>query len=388
MKWLDQFFTKWNSAASWPSVANGINTVIGMFHTWWDLLKQIGITLYDLFDKSLGLGTSIVSMITTMLVKLDAWLGATKNSNSSVSNLFQAHLAEIHAILNVLPLLLSDFGQLYLIIAPDLTKIVTGLVNVIDWMMKIPGAGQIIGWAGAVALLLSKMIGLKNLISGFKDLTTLFQALNAGASFKDAISIAFGNTSAIASNTSALGILTDAVATNTDAQLGKSVTGIAGDTTAGATAAAGVTDLGEELPALALSAGTFETILGGMLGPLGLAALGVAAFAIAVDTSSKDIGANRTSNSSPVVQGAGTGGALSGVAGIQQAYAATWSALLESTNAVYKTSGLFQQKLQTDLAAAGLHSVWSRATPRSSRQTSPMERSRRRRNSKPSSKTS
>ena len=156
IKWLAGFFAKWNSAAEWPTVVKGINTVVALFHTWWALLKAIGTTIYDVFDKTLGLGKTIVQTVTQMLTKLDQWTQSTSGSKS-LNTLFAAHLQEIKNILALLPALLSDFGQLYLMIAPKLTTLVAILVNVVGWLLKIPGAGNLLGWALAAGFLLSRM---------------------------------------------------------------------------------------------------------------------------------------------------------------------------------------------------------------------------------------
>jgi hypothetical protein len=180
-KWLAAFFAKWNSASAWPAVEKGLNTVIAMFHTWWALIKQVGVTIFDVFSKTLGLGTTIVSTVTQMLVKLDAWIQSTSGSKS-LNTIFAAHLAEIKQILAVLPMLLSDFGQLYLLIAPDLTDIVTGLVKVVGWMLKIPGAGVILGWGLAIAVLIHTM-GLLTFAKWIKNVAMLafsFTTLGGG----------------------------------------------------------------------------------------------------------------------------------------------------------------------------------------------------------------
>jgi hypothetical protein len=171
---LDKFFTKWNSASMTSTWEEHVDKLIGLFHTWWDLLKQVGLTIYDVFSKSVGLGTAIVKIVTSMLTELDKWIQSTTGT-SSVHTLFAAHLAEIKQILAVLPALLSDFGRLYLMIAPDLTDIVTGLVSVVSWMLAIPGAGPILGWVLAIGYL-AKLMGLFTFARWVGGLITLGSA--------------------------------------------------------------------------------------------------------------------------------------------------------------------------------------------------------------------
>ena len=195
---IENFLKYLNTSAGFDKLTGVMTTLIGMFHDWWDLLKQIGITLVDLFSKSVGLGTTIVTTLTQMLKHLDAWLQSTSGS-AAVKNLFTVHLKEIEAILAVLPTMLSGVAQIYLILAPALTSILTFIVNILGWISKIPGAGPILVWAAAIALFASKMqllaIG-SAAWAGVKDILTMFQALGAGAGFTDAIKIAFGSTSA------------------------------------------------------------------------------------------------------------------------------------------------------------------------------------------------
>src|SRR5580658_4604912 len=69
--------------------------------------------------------------------------------------------------MNVLPMLLSDFGKLYLLIAPDLTDLVTLIADFVGWLLKIPVAGPMLAWVLAATFLLSKMGLLSSIVGIF-----------------------------------------------------------------------------------------------------------------------------------------------------------------------------------------------------------------------------
>jgi hypothetical protein len=176
MNWLNQALIKLNTGPSsvWEK---WVNDLLGDFHMWWDLLKQIGITLYDVFANSKGLASGIVTDLTNMLKLLDKWLTST-SGKASVGNLFEVHLKEYEAILGVLPALLSSFGQLYLDIAPMLTQLVVWLADIVSWMIKIPGVGPILAWAAAILLLGSRMkaLAILSFIASLPELGAAFVA--------------------------------------------------------------------------------------------------------------------------------------------------------------------------------------------------------------------
>jgi hypothetical protein len=153
---IDDFLTKANSPAGFLKWQGIMEKLIAMFHTWWGFVKELAKVIYDLFSQSLGLGTAIVTTITGMLVKLDAWLLSSSGKNA-VHTLFAVHLQEVLALLALLPTLLGAFSHLYLAIAPPLTVIVTGLALMVGWMVQVPVAGPILAWGLAIAFLVSKL---------------------------------------------------------------------------------------------------------------------------------------------------------------------------------------------------------------------------------------
>jgi len=178
MQSIDTFLTNLNSASGFANLEGVMTTMIGMFHDWWDLLKQIGITIFDVFSQGVGLGKTIVTTITAMLVQLDKWLTSTSGVNA-IHTLFSVHLAEIQALLAVLPTLIGAFGQVYLAIAPVLTLIAAGLAVVVGWMLKIPVVGPILAWAAAIGLLWSRMNLLAAEVALVKTITAIYTAVVA-----------------------------------------------------------------------------------------------------------------------------------------------------------------------------------------------------------------
>jgi hypothetical protein len=136
-KTIDDLLTKANSPAGFAKWEGYMTTLIGMFHTWWNFVKELAKVIWDLFSQSLGLGTKIVTTITGMLTQLDNWLRSVSGKNA-VHTLFAVHLQEVLALLGLLPTLLGAFSQLYLTIAPPLTQIVTALAPCLRGALPSP----------------------------------------------------------------------------------------------------------------------------------------------------------------------------------------------------------------------------------------------------------
>jgi hypothetical protein len=190
---VSAWLTVWNSAAKTTTWQHYVQVLIVMFHDWLALLKQVGITIVDVFKQSAGLGTSIVTSLTVMLKQLDAWLTST-SGKASLHNLFTVHLQEIQAILAILPSLVGSFGRLYLLIAPPLTVLAAGLANIVGWMLKIPVAGPILAWAAAIAFLASRMklLAIASWIGGLVRFGAAFITFAGEEGVAAAASVAFG----------------------------------------------------------------------------------------------------------------------------------------------------------------------------------------------------
>jgi hypothetical protein len=178
---VSAWLTLWNSAAKTTTWQHYVTVLIGMFHDWLALLKQVGITIFDVFRQSAGLGTSIVTSLTAMLKQLDAWLTST-SGKASLHNLFTVHLQEVQALLALIPSLLGSFGRVYLTVAPELTALAAGLATAVGWMLKIPGAGPILAWALAIGVLAktTKIFAITAWIAGAIKSIVMFGATLLG----------------------------------------------------------------------------------------------------------------------------------------------------------------------------------------------------------------
>lgn len=149
---ISDFLTKMNTPAGFAKWSADVGKLIFMFHTWWDLLKQVAITIFDLFSNSKGLGTGIVQTLTSMLKTLDKWL--TTTGKSSVGRLFEVHKQEVIDLLKALGPLVVAVGKLYLALSPllisALVAVLKPLTAFLDLVAKNPVTGFIAGVAGLV----------------------------------------------------------------------------------------------------------------------------------------------------------------------------------------------------------------------------------------------
>jgi hypothetical protein len=165
-----------NTNAGFTKLTAGISTLIAMFYKWWALLKAVAKTIYDLFDNSKGLGTGIVTTLTQMLDKLDAWLTST-SGKASIGNLFTVHKNEVIALLNALVPLIAAFGALYLAISPPLVAAVTILTIGLSKLLDLMDSNKVTAYALGFALIAAKLGILTSILNGvtlgaFGKLTT------------------------------------------------------------------------------------------------------------------------------------------------------------------------------------------------------------------------
>jgi hypothetical protein len=155
---ISNWLTKMNTPAGFAKWSTIVEKLIGMFHTWWDLLKQVAKTVYDLFDNSKGLGTGIVSTLTQMLKQLDTWLTSTSGKNS-VGNLFEAHKNEVIDLMKAMVPLAASIGRLYLVLSPALinalTAVLPPMTAFLNLVVQMPfGVGA---WTIAIVLITGKL---------------------------------------------------------------------------------------------------------------------------------------------------------------------------------------------------------------------------------------
>jgi hypothetical protein len=172
---LDRLFTYLNSPAGWARVKRDVQDVVNVFMVWRAFIVILFRDIALLLGQSVGVGTSMIVMLTQILNKLHDYLTSTSGKNA-VGSLFQAHKAEIVAILTLLPQLAGPVASIYLSLAVPLTNIATAIANIVSWLLNIPGAGPVIAYGLAFAFLAGKL----QLVALWSFLSGVFLAL-AGA---------------------------------------------------------------------------------------------------------------------------------------------------------------------------------------------------------------
>lgn len=318
MKTLDRFFTYANSDAGWDKWQSTMATLISMFHTWFDFFKIAFEDIVDLFKLTAGLGTGIIGVLTQMLTQLHNWLNLT-STKDTLHNIFEIHKGEVLEILQLIPPLVEGLGSVYLTLAPLLTKALTDVLGVIVNILKGITSNAWGAWLIGIGLILTKVgllgTALGILKSGVEGMFGLGGASSAGAGLLSGLT---GGMKVFVTNW---------------AMFGGEGTGIPAVVARGGIVGAAIDSVTSLAAAAAPIAAAIVVLLGGI------------AILNAI---------SQHPNTSPTPPGPGTGGSLTGTAATQAAYAATWNALQDSSNAAYRTSALFQQNLQKDLTAAGV----------------------------------
>lgn len=202
MLWLDNFLTYLNTPAGFSKFEGFLTKVIGMFHDWWDLLKQIVITIYDVFFQSAGLGTTIVTTLTSMLKSLDAWITTTSGA-AELHNIFEVHKTEVIELLGFLGTLLSVGGQMMLVVIPPFVILANTLLDIGNIILHLPILGTLVAWGVAATVLwkafklasvyaagvggINAVIGLLNKIPGVNIGT--IGSTTATATFQGAVDV-------------------------------------------------------------------------------------------------------------------------------------------------------------------------------------------------------
>lgn len=165
IKSIDKFVTKMNGA-DWSKWAGYVNTLIGLFRTWWGFVKLLVEDIALIFTKSAGLGSGIIQTLTGDLQNLHKALGG---STPGLSSLFSSHKSEVIDLIQAIVGIGTAFAKAYLIAAPFFTKVATFFIKAISWVVtfvsKLPGGAAFIGFAILATRISILQNGLKGLIT-------------------------------------------------------------------------------------------------------------------------------------------------------------------------------------------------------------------------------
>lgn len=179
-KKMDAFFTYANSPAGFAKWQHMMDTLIGMFHVWFAFFSILLRDIVDLFKLTAGLGTGIVGTLTQMLTKLHTWLNLT-TTKSSLHSLFELHKQEVLAILQLLPPVLKGLSDIYLTVAPPLTKALTVVLAVIVKILGATVSNPFGAWLVGIGLILAKLGLLGGVLSTLKGGIAGFFGIGGGA---------------------------------------------------------------------------------------------------------------------------------------------------------------------------------------------------------------
>lgn len=152
---LDRLFTYLNSPAGWARVKNDVADVIKVFEVWKGFIVILFKDIALLFGQAVGVGTTMVSMLTGILTKLHTYLSST-SGKQAVGSLFEAHKKEIIAILDLLPQMAPALS-IYLALAVPLTTITADVIQLLNFMLNIPAVGPAIAWGLALMIIVNQM---------------------------------------------------------------------------------------------------------------------------------------------------------------------------------------------------------------------------------------
>jgi hypothetical protein len=157
VKTIDDFIIKWNGV-DFGRWTKEIDRLIGMWHVWTALGKEVFRVVQDLLHLEAGTGTGIVQYLTHGLDVLDKWLHTVQGS-SSIHTLFEVHKEQILALLQSFGILISQVGPpliglltsiarnsapLLPVLAEVVSPFLIGLTDLLTVILKIPGVGNLL----------------------------------------------------------------------------------------------------------------------------------------------------------------------------------------------------------------------------------------------------
>jgi hypothetical protein len=165
---IDKWVTLLNTA-DFGKLTGGLNTAIGVFRQWEGLAKAAATAVYELWHRDAQTGTSIVTALTHMIDKFNAWI-QTAQGGTAIHNLLEAHKQEILAILQLLPQVISIFGRIDLLASPYLMHIVAALADMAHWILETPLIGKLFAMALAFEFMGRHMSFLTPMLKAFNGL--------------------------------------------------------------------------------------------------------------------------------------------------------------------------------------------------------------------------
>ena len=180
LRFLDKFFTKYNSAQGFAKWSLFMNKLIGLFHVWWGLVKILAKDIYQLFHADAGTGKAIVQYLTQMLTKLHQWEMSTRGQKA-LHNLFVVHKNEILALLRLIPPLVKAFGRIYMTVSPPLVRAMTAIISVFAKFLNLIVSNPLGAWIVGLTMIALRLRLLQGPLSAVIGLLARWAALKVAA---------------------------------------------------------------------------------------------------------------------------------------------------------------------------------------------------------------
>ena len=156
---------KLNRPSEFVAVADEVGKLIGLFHSWLDLLGSVAKVIAEVFRPAVGFGQALANYLRNLFDQLAKFL-SLKGTQSALHSLFTAHLVEVikgigGAISDLLPVAEGMFLA-FIKVAGAVSRVTGDLIVLVAKGLKVllnnPVAKTLGAWAVA-ALLVGKGIG-------------------------------------------------------------------------------------------------------------------------------------------------------------------------------------------------------------------------------------
>lgn len=113
---IDKLLTKWNQMSN-SRLDSIIARLVNDFEIWLHFLEAVGRDVWDLFKAGANEGNDLLQLFTKWLDEFNKWETSVKGQEW-LHNFFKQRAAELVAILQILPPIITSFGRFYMALQP------------------------------------------------------------------------------------------------------------------------------------------------------------------------------------------------------------------------------------------------------------------------------
>jgi hypothetical protein len=167
-----------------------IGGLVHQFRSWWDLASSLGHLLVTIFSAGAGAGQGLVSMLTQVLAKWNAWLNTTAGQ-TALKTFFAESKALVVAFFSALGPLVGEISKLVISLVPAFTQALSILGGAIHVVVRVLGAiAGVMGEANLAGVALAGLLGVLAAAWAIAKIAAFIEAIKVVIAVVRALTIA------------------------------------------------------------------------------------------------------------------------------------------------------------------------------------------------------